>query len=134
MNLKQIEKLSPVEIEYGYLYCQSGVYKWRKRYIKIDKNLKSKLKRLVLLHEIGHANCHKNGCQCMSYHDSKAVILSEYHAQRFCMKLIKNDKALVNKFIKEVKWIVEQGCYPHHAAAAKRIMALRSWKKLNQVV
>ena len=134
MNLKQIEKLSPVKIEYTYLGCQSGVYKWQEHCIRIEKTLESRIKRLVLLHEIGHANCHKYNCRCMLNYDKQNVILSEYHAQQFCMKLIKNDKALVNIFVKEVKWVAEQSFFPHHSEAAKQIMRLKGWKKLNQVV
>ena len=135
MNLKQIEKLSPVKIkytdicrEYG-IFCDGGYIPAAKIIIIDNTVINSKREATVLLHEIGHAKCHEKNCKCIN---RKNHTLGEYHAYRFVMKYAITNSTLIEGFVKDVKLGLNYDLV--HIIAAKRIMKLKGWKKLNQVV
>ncbi len=130
MNLKQIEKLSPVEIEYKDNLYVDGLYDAGIKRIKIDKKLCGNNKIETLLHEIGHAIHDKNGCKCIYTRNHP---LGEYHAYRFVMKFVKDNLVLVDVFVEDVIEGFNSFSQAHNIAA-KRIMKLKGWKKLNRVV
>lgn len=98
MTYEKLVKLLPypVKIEYGGMYS-AGAFVWGdgihhrpycgfEPYVQVNPSL-SKIERMVvLIHELGHAICHREHCKCYTEYDGKNKYLPELHAYRFFLK------------------------------------------------
>lgn len=132
MNCKQIEKLSPVKIEYVRLPDGGRFYySTSPPHIEIRDDVNDMVKATALLHEIGHAVCYTKGCRCFEKPIDHR--LTEYHAYKFVMVHIKNDKRLQRQFIRDIKFVLHNVRYPDHAIAAERITKSKQWAKFCKI-
>ena len=77
-----------------------------------------------LAHETGHALCDAKGCKCMSP-DQKT--LCEYHAYKFLLKWLLGHrcKEAVRHACDLIERVTSFNNFPHHRAAAKRVVKLK---------
>jgi len=129
MTLTEIKKLSPVKIYYRSVYG-NGEYHPLEKCILIDKDLRGAVKMGCLLHEIGHAIHHAEGCRCMTLSNHT---LAEYHAMRFVMKHIKDNPVLIRVFIDKTIFLLVKGD-SEYRTAAERIMKLKQWKEFCKII
>ncbi len=144
--LAELEKLSPCKIEYGqwynvcfgcYDYYQSTVARPFGA-IRIDNKETIDTQLAVLSHEIGHAVCDNNQCNCVQnvrlHKECNSLI--ELHAHLFALKwLIKNKhKKALNKLIAIIKnvSIINEDCA--HRTAANELMKKRIWRKCLKLI
>lgn len=132
MTLKEITKLSPVEVRYVPMPDGGRYYLNTPQYITINENIGKIQQATALLHEIGHALCDIKKCKC--FKKSVDEVLREYHAYKFVLKHVKNDKKLMRQFIKDVEYVLNNNCYPDHNKAVQRIIRLKQWTKFCKVV
>lgn len=128
MTIKEIEKLSPVKIKYAPIMDNGRFYFKAPQYIEIYSRLTGAFRKGIMLHEIGHAVCHANGCRCLKVPNKT---LAEYHALRFTMKHVQGDKELIQVFVKQVRGFLNLPHYPHHCMAARRITKLKQWQRFS---
>ena len=127
ITIEQIKKLSPVKIVHQENLDSWGRYNHVDKYVEIVGTLGNLLYKIVLLHEIGHAICDKNNCRCYGTNDRK---LREYHAFKFVLIHVKNDKRLSKMFIDESNNLVLNDFWPDHQHAIIRLKKLKTWKRL----
>jgi hypothetical protein len=131
-----LEKLSPISVEFtnemmpGYngFYSHCGDFDFDiNHHIEINDNLPDYKKIGVLAHEIGHAMCDKENCDCMKNPNRK---YREIHAYTYELEWL-----LKHKQKKGLKWVInklaywakyDSGCY---AGAAKHITKTELWQK-----
>ena len=136
ITIYDLIKLSPVLVKFtnemttGYngVYIHNSVFDFdAEHYIKIDDNLKDYKKIAVLIHEIAHANCDKENCDCLKNPDR---IEREIHAYMYELKWL-----LEHKQKKGLKWVMNKLTYwakydsDCYAGAAEYIIKTKLWQK-----
>jgi hypothetical protein len=133
IELKEIEKLSPVKIVYTNLSDCNGAYSgaWRQKIplIEIQKGMDRETTIICLLHEIGHAVCDKTKCRCLHPVKYPPNFLSEYHAIKSVLDFLRKhpDKKLIKTFDTYLGGIIYN---PIFAKVVKKIRNLKRYKSL----
>lgn len=137
ITLDNLIQLSPVSVKFvdDMKTGSNGFYSHDQRdfdfdaehHIEIDDNLPNYKKIAVLIHEISHAECDKENCDCMKNPNHK---YREIHAYTYELKwLLEHEQKkglnwVMNKLKSWAKY--DSDCY---AEAAKHIMKTELWQK-----
>jgi hypothetical protein len=136
-TVKEVKKLSPVPIYFvSNLDTDSsdGVTIGRFHYtgkigdkISIEKYMSESNKIRSILHEIKHAKCLSEGCEC--YEDENKV-LSEEHAYKFVLTwlLIYQQKDLLRDEMIKLQDVSESKKLKEHKVAAINVRRSQLWK------
>lgn len=135
-NVEQLIRLSPVPVEFvGEMQCPgyAGMF-WSEDfssghpYIEILDSLENYQKIATLIHEISHAVCKANNCECY-IKQQKQPELAEIHAYKFELAwLLKNkQKETLEYEIRNIPLLKNRS--DHYAGAVKHIMKLKLWQK-----
>ena len=129
MILNEVEKLSPVRIEYRDNYPYQGSYYSSIKLIAVKTRIDKVLQAVVLLHEIGHAICDAANCECRK----KGAVLREYHAIKYTMEHIVDKAEMIKMFVPNIIEVSHFIDFPDHRIAIKQIMKLKQWKKFYKI-
>lgn len=101
--------------------------------IEINNNCNSIDQEISLVHELGHARCHKRKCICYRTDNTE---LKEVHANIFTLRtLLKNErKETLAREIECLEWTSGQKLREYHQRAAVRTMNTRLWKRCKEYV
>ncbi len=129
MNLQELKETSPYPVDLDCavsLYLgASGRFSPVLERIEISKAGTPAEKFSVLSHEIGHANCHKNGCHCTKKVQS---CRGEFHAFKAgLLGCIGYKEALQFTVLTIIECAAGEIGESHHIRAAKRIMMTQFW-------